>query len=467
MGKYPGYEKYKNSGVEWLGEIPEHWEVKRLKNIASCNDESLGENTNPDYEIEYVDISSVSLVSGITHYENITFEKAPSRARRKVKDGDTIVSTVRTYLKSIAAIKKPQNNLIVSTGFAVIRPKQYLSSDYIGYLLQSEGFIGDVVSNSVGVSYPAINSSVLTRLPVVELPLEEQKAIAQFLDHKTKQIDDLIAKKETLIEKLDEKRTALISHAVTKGLDPSAPMKDSGIEWLGEIPKHWEVKRLRYTGSCQNGISKGADYFGFGYPFVNYTDVYANLELPKIVNGLANSTDEDRISYSVKTGDVFFTRTSETIEEIGITSTCFNSIDNATFSGFLIRVRPFKNLILTGFSKYYFRCQLHRYFFVKEMNLVTRASLSQELLKKLPVLLPPLEEQQKIADYLDQKTTQIDQQKAKIQEAIELLKEYRTALITNAVTGKIDVRQVPIPNLRNHYESNHPCRTSRNRPKPN
>ncbi|MFM6135741.1 MAG: restriction endonuclease subunit S, partial [Sphaerospermopsis kisseleviana] len=193
-------------------------------------------------------------------------------------------------------------------------------------------------------------------------------------------------------------------------------MKDSGIEWLGAIPEHWEVKRLRYTGFCQNGISKGADYFGFGYPFVNYTDVYANPELPKIVNGLANSTDEDRINYSVQTGDIFFTRTSETIEEIGITSTCLQSIDNATFSGFLIRVRPFANLIFPGFSKYYFRCQLHRFFFVKEMNLVTRASLSQELLKKLPVLLPPLQEQQKIAEYLDQKTAQIEEQKTKIKQ---------------------------------------------------
>ncbi len=126
----------------------------------------------------------------------MTFEKAPSRARRKVRDGDTIISTVRTYLKSIAAIKAPPNNLIVSTGFAVIRPREEISSNYIGYLLQSEGFIGEVVSNSVGVSYPAINSSVLISLPVVEPPLEEQDTIAQFLDHKTSQIDALISKKE-------------------------------------------------------------------------------------------------------------------------------------------------------------------------------------------------------------------------------------------------------------------------------
>ncbi|MFM6005500.1 MAG: restriction endonuclease subunit S, partial [Sphaerospermopsis kisseleviana] len=192
----------KDSGIEWLGDIPNHWEVKRLKNIASCNDESLGENTAPDYEIEYVDISSVDLVSGIKNYENMSFDKAPSRARRKVQDGDTIISTVRTYLKSIARIKQPPNNLIVSTGFAVIRPKININPNYIGYLLQSEGFIGEIVSSSVGVSYPAINSSVLISLPVVEPPLDEQQKIANYLDYKTTQIEEQKAKIKKAIDLL-------------------------------------------------------------------------------------------------------------------------------------------------------------------------------------------------------------------------------------------------------------------------
>jgi type I restriction enzyme, S subunit len=214
--------------------------------------------------------------------------------------------------------------------------------------------------------------------------------------------------------------------------------KESGAEWIGSIPKHWHVKRLRYMGTCQNGVSNGADYFGSGYPFVNYTDVYANSELPKVVIGLAKSTDSDRINYSVKAGDVFFTRTSETIEEIGIASTCFNSIDNAIFSGFLIRFRPFINLLFQSFSKYYFRSQLHRLFFVKEMNLVTRASLSQELLKRLPVLVPPLDEQELIAHFLDRKTSQIDALIAKKEALLEKLDEKRTALISHAVTKGLD-----------------------------
>ncbi|MEB3311991.1 MAG: restriction endonuclease subunit S [Snowella sp.] len=209
----------KDSGINWLGNIPKHWEVKRLKNIASCNDEALGENTANDYEIEYVDISSVNLVSGITQYENMIFEKAPSRARRRVKDGDTIISTVRTYLKAIASIKDPPNNLIVSTGFAVIRPKNNINSAYIGYLLQSEGFIGQIVSYSSGVSYPAINASILISLPVVEPSQDEQKAIAKYLDKKTVEIDLQKAKVQEAIERLKEYRTALITNAVTGKID--------------------------------------------------------------------------------------------------------------------------------------------------------------------------------------------------------------------------------------------------------
>ena len=224
MENYPAYKKYKQTRCVWLQEIPEHWDFKRLKNVASHNDEVLDEKTDPDLEIEYVDISSVSLVHGIEKTETMPFEKAPSRARRKVKNGDIIVSTVRTYLKAIAPVCEPSENMVVSTGFAVVRPKENLCSGFAGYLLQSNGFVGDVVANSVGVSYPAINASDLVRVPAVEPPLEEQKGIARFLDFKTAQIDSLIAKKKELLEKLAEKRTALISHAVTKGLDPAVPI---------------------------------------------------------------------------------------------------------------------------------------------------------------------------------------------------------------------------------------------------
>jgi len=205
----------KDSGVEWLGEIPEGWEVRRLKFVASCNDESLPEDTDYDKAIQYVDISSVSLVEGIKRIEEFTFEKAPSRARRKVRHGDTIISTVRTYLKSIATIKNPTDDMIVSTGFAVIRPNEMINSDFISYFLQNQSFIDNVVARSTGVSYPAINASELICITIVfPLSISEQKAIAEFLNRKISQIDALIKKVEEVIEKLKEYRMTLITDAV-------------------------------------------------------------------------------------------------------------------------------------------------------------------------------------------------------------------------------------------------------------
>ena len=146
------YPKYKQSGVEWLGDVPEHWEMKRLKYQSSINDQALPETNNPDYELLYVDISSVDPVQGIVQKESITFENASSRARRIVRSGDTIVSTVRTYLRAISPVKNPEPNLIVSTGFAVIRPKG-IYPDYLSAVIRAPYFIEEVVSRSAGVSY--------------------------------------------------------------------------------------------------------------------------------------------------------------------------------------------------------------------------------------------------------------------------------------------------------------------------
>lgn len=231
MMDYKPYKKYKTTDCPWLKEIPEHWSIKRIKNVATYNDDTLDERTDPDFEINYVDISSVTLAGGIEKSETILFEKAPSRARRKVKHGDIIVSTVRTYLKAIAPISNPPENMVVSTGFAVIRPKKTLHSGFAGYLLQSNGFVGEVVANSVGVSYPAINASDLVRIEAVEPPIDEQAIIARFLDFKIAQIDALIlsmggsveveknSKKKSMVFLLQEYRSAMITNAVTGQID--------------------------------------------------------------------------------------------------------------------------------------------------------------------------------------------------------------------------------------------------------
>ena len=253
---YPGYQAF--SQPRWPGTdaVPVGWEVRRLKFAATCNDEALPDTTDPDFEIAYVDISSVDLVAGITLVETLPFEEAPSRARRIVRHGDTIISTVRTYLKAIAAIEKPPDNMIVSTGFAVVRPLDFIDSRFLGYAMQSTGFINAVVANSTGVSYPAINPTTLVCIPVAYPEKEQdQQQIAAFLDWKTGQIDALVARKKELLEKLKEKRIAVITQAVTKGLNPAAPMRDSGIPWLGQVPQHWQVKKFSYFSRVVRGAS--------------------------------------------------------------------------------------------------------------------------------------------------------------------------------------------------------------------
>jgi type I restriction enzyme S subunit len=246
-----------------------------------------------------------------------------------------------------------------------------------------------------------------------------------------------------MIEELKAYKQSVITEAVTKGIRNEElgvrNYKDSGIEWIGDVPEEWEVCRIRNLGITQNGISKGGEFFGEGEPFISYSDVYKNIELPQIASGLIQSSQEEQDRFSVCKGDVFFTRTSETIEEIGFSSTCTKTIEKAVYAGFLIRFRPKQGVLNDGYSKYYFRSDVHRAYFVKEMNIVTRASLSQDLLKSLVVLLPPISEQQAIADYLDKKCGEIDELITIKQQKIESLKEYKKSVIYEYVTGKREV----------------------------
>jgi type I restriction enzyme S subunit len=441
MENYPAYKKYKQTRCAWLKEIPEHWGFKRVKNMATHNDEALDERTDPDLEIEYVDISSVSLINGIEKTESMPFENAPSRARRKVKDGDIIVSTVRTYLKAIAPVCKPQENMVVSTGFAVIRPRKNLFSGFAGYLLQSNGFVGDVVANSVGVSYPAINASDLVRIPAVEPPLEEQKAIARFLDFKTARIDTLISKKKALLDKLAEKRTTLVSHAVTKGLDPSVPMKDSGVPWLGEIPLHWSALPLRRlirtvkTGTTPSGVNE----FHFdddGISWFRPGDFSDQIFIESAEKRLSDEGVAEVRVFPAFT--VMHVGIGATIGKVGVTteqSSCNQQINAIVCNEKLHTI--FAAYFLQAIKEYIVKCGKY----------TTLPIINQDETKALVFTAPPVDEQIKISDYLLREERLIEQQINKIAEVVTQLQEYRSALITNAVSGKIDVRgfQTPQP----------------------
>ncbi len=219
--------KLKPSGVEWLDEIPEHWNVARLSTWATINDEQLPETTDADFEMRYIDIGSVDPDRGTVSSRRVLFEDAPSRARRVARVGDTIVSTVRTYLRGIATLHSAEDDTVVSTGFAVLRPKESLSPAFLGYVAGSPRFVAAVCARSVGVSYPATNASEIGTIVVALPDRNEQQAIAEVLSREIAQIDDVISKSQILIERLHEKRQALITAAVTGQIDVREKWKDA------------------------------------------------------------------------------------------------------------------------------------------------------------------------------------------------------------------------------------------------
>ena len=425
-GKRNPYPRYCDSGVEWLDEVPGHWEVKRLKFVASTNDESLSESEDPLRLIQYVDISSVDSTRGIVQAEEMVFEDAPSRARRLVQEGDTIVSTVRTYLRAIAPVCSPPPEMVVSTGFAVIRPLE-LARGFSSWALREYGFIEEIVARSTGVSYPAINASEIGDLPIPLPPLDEQRAIAAFLDRETKRIDALVAKKRLLIERLEEYRTALITRTVTRGLPPEAAraagldpapfLKPSGVEWLGEVPEHWEVKALRRSVLLQRGHDLPADEREEGdVPIVSSAGVLGSHVLavadgPAIVTGRYGSIGEFHLV------DGPYWPLNTTLYTVDL---CGNEVRFLRY--LLMNLKP---LFLVNAAK-------------SAVPGVDRNDLH-------PVLtaVPPVAEQQAIADYLDSRLARVSNAAAGVGGFIERLQEYRAALITAAVTGKIDVRESP------------------------
>ena len=448
--KFKPYPKYKASGVDWLGEVPSTWDAKPLKRMTSVNDDVLPESTDPDDEIDYVDISSVSLEAGIRNVESIKFSAAPSRARRRVCDGDVIVSTVRTYLKAIAPIRSPASNLIVSTGFAVIRPRDHFHPDFARYSMQAGYFIEDVIARSTGISYPAINATELVAIKVAVPPISEQGAISLFLDRETAKLDTLISKQERLIELLQEKRQAMISHAVTKGLplhgrgwsktgggtNSEVPMKDSGIEWLGMVPEHWAVGSLGYLSRIETGSTPERsvqEYWNGDIPWIktgeiNYTPINeAEEHISEL--GLTNSAAKISPAGTLLMAMYGQGITRGRVAILGIAA-AYNQACAAISFGSRINVE---------FGRYFF---MAAYAFIRDFgNETSQMNLSSGLIAKIKLTIPPHSEQLTIIKYLDEVTVKIDKLLNRSRRNIDLMREHRTALISAAVTGKIDVRE--------------------------
>ena len=423
-----------HSGIEWIGEIPKEWRIELIgNNIKEIKDKN--EDSSEDNALQFKMGTIISKKGGDSKYnpESLT-------AYTKVQEGDIVINGLNLSFDFISQrVGLVREKGVITSTYLTLRPSSLLHSDFVNYLFKAydncKAFHGMGRGLRQILSYRELRNQKL-----IYPSLAEQQKIANYLDKVCGEVDEMIALQEQMIEELKAYKQSVITEAVTKGLNPDVPMKDSGIDWIGDVPEGWEIVRLKTLGGLQNGISRSGDYFGedFEYPFISYSDVYKNIEIP-YPSGRANSTIEDRTRYSVQEGDVLFTRTSETIEEIGFAATCTNTINNAVFSGFLIRFRPNSNKLFKGYSKYYFRSDIHRAYFVKEMNLVTRASLSQDLLKNLFVLIPSFSEQQSIASYLDTKCAEIDALIAIKQAKIDELKDYKKSVIYEYVTGKKEV----------------------------
>jgi type I restriction enzyme S subunit len=442
-GTYQAYPEYKYSGVEWLENTPTHWRAKPLKFLCTYNDEVLADSVNDDYEIEYVDIGSVSATEGVTKTESMVFGKAPSRARRIVRDGDVIISTVRTYLEAIAPIDNQPENLVVSTGFVVIRPSRILYKGYAAYCLRASGFIKEVVAQSVGVSYPAINASDLVNIKVPEPTLDEQQQIANFLDHETAKIDTLIEKQQQLIKLLKEKRQAVISHAVTKGLNPNAPMRDSGVEWLGEVPEYWEICRIKQVAVLESGHT----------PDKKIESYWINCDIPWV--SLNDSTQLKKVDYITETafylnekgienssarllpeGCVVFTRDAS----IGLAAitTRIMAVSQHIIAWVCDPEKVVPEYLLLVF--YAMKEELDRY-----TSGATLKTIGLPDVNKLTGAFPPLPEQKTLYAHVFSEMRKFDLLILKSNEVVGIMYERRTALISAAVTGKIDVRNWVAP----------------------
>ena len=429
------YEEFKDSGVDggdlrWVGEIPEYWKIIKLKNICKINECSLSDDTNRDLAFEYVDIGNVSFEKGVLQTESMIFKNAPSRARRIAKSGDTIVSTVRTYLKAIDYIDDDKSDFVYSTGFAILSPKNVYPR-YLTMAIRSDSFTNQVDIRSTGMSYPAINSTELGRLKIAIPSLPEQTAIANFLDRKTAQIDQAISIKEKQIELLKERRQILIHNAVTRGLDPAVRMKDSGVELLGQIPEHWQMKKLKYLLAERVERSETGNETLFmvsqTHGLVIRADFHDKAEVAQSSVGSKKVYFGDLVFNKLKAHlGVFF---KSTIQEVGIVSPDYavyypiGGMDDLKFLELLFRQPAYINQFIckaTGIVEGLIRLYTGDLFSLK-------------------VPLPEADEQKAILEYVQNINQKIATAISLKQKEIEKLKEYKSTLINSAVTGKIKV----------------------------
>lgn len=417
LKRWKPYPEYKESGVEWLGEVPAGWEVKRLRFLVATNPAKAELHLPLHASVSFAPMEAVGEYGGMQCQDRF-FDEIGS-GYTYFADGDILIAKITPCFENVkgAIAEKLTSGVgFGSTEFHVVRSLGSIHTKYcfwvsISYLFRK---IGEAHMYGAG-GQKRIADVFIKNFPLPTPPLHEQQAIAAFLDQQCAQIDSLIEKKQRMLDLLDEKRRAAITQAVTCGLDPSVPMKDSGVEWLGMVPAGWEIFSLRRLFCVKSGdmttstdlLDEGFQVFG-GNGFRGYFDRW-NTGKGVIIIG----------RYGALCGNIKISP-----DKIWATEHAF-------------RVFPFMNFDIHFMA-----------FFLEHLNLnrlsarAAQPGLNSEMVRDHFIAFPPLHEQQAIADYLDAQCAAMDSQRKSLEKSIELLREYRSSLITHAVTGKIDVREL-------------------------
>ena len=398
----------------------------RLKDIAFVNLRTLDESTQGDYKFRYIDISSVSADNGINLGDEITFQEAPSRARRIVKKDDVLVSTVRTYLRAIANIDWDAKDIIASTGFAVYTPNDKIIPRFLAYSIKSTKAINQICSNSKGVSYPAIQAQILSSIEIPYWDIKRQEAIAAYLDKECEKIGRKIELLERKADAYSRFRRSLINRAVTRGLNPNVSLKPSGNNWIGDIPQHWGYERVEKY--FHNNTSYNKDFqYKHAFKFFKVTIIYKDETFEE---------DEYQDTYEkytiVEPNDIIINglNLNYDFKSMRVGKVTENGIITSAY----IVLRPYNN-VYSDFFNYLFKAFDYRKFF-HGMGKGIRLTLSFNELRYFEIPVPPIDEQKKIAAYLDEKCAKIDAILEKINTEVERLKELKRSLINEVVTGQ-------------------------------
>ena len=406
MNSHP-YPAYKPSGVEWLSDVPAHWEVRRLKFSAPFRTRKV--DSKPDETI-YVGLENIESWTG-----RLLLDNQPDSVDGIVgffNAGDVLFGKLRPYLAKSA---RPNFDGVSTGEILALCPQDKCLQSYLMYCLLNESYVLWIDNLTYGAKMPRVSPDQVASSFMPLPPLPEQQAIAAFLDRETAKIDALVAKKERLIKLLQEKRTALITRAVTRGLDPDVPMKDSGVEWLGEIPAHWEVRRLKTM--CQIKSGEG----------ITAESIEAEGEYPVYGgNGLRGYTS----SYTHDGEFALIGRQGALCGNVHLARGCFWASEHAVVATLA------KCNYIDWFAAMLEAMNLNQYSIA-----AAQPGLAVERVMNLHVPVPSNQEQQRIANHIGNATAEINDAINRAQRQIELLKELRVALISAAVTGRIDVRE--------------------------